>query len=95
MSNLYFIQSSIIGLAKIGDVVDYTEKVILIWLIYCVALSVVNVGKVKTNDGCWMKLTEQSLAKYCDKPTNQGYVLCDDNGTILIEPVEVCVYIII
>ena len=70
------------GFVKVGDEVDYDEKVILIlymYLICCVELNVVNIGKVTDEyDRCWMKLTEECLAKYCFQNVHashdQGYV---------------------
>ena len=46
-----------------------------------------------TEAGRWVKLTEDSLAKYCDKPTAVGYALCysDAAKKLLLEDVEVCV----
>jgi len=48
---------------------------------------------VTTEAGRWVKLTEDSLAKYCDKPTAEGYALCysDAAKKLLLEEVEVCV----
>ena len=46
-----------------------------------------------TEAGRWVKLTEDSLAKYCEKPTAEGYALCysDAAKKLLLEDVEVCV----
>ena len=38
--------------------------------------SIVIDGKVTNDAGRWVKLTEESLAQYCDKPTAVGYALC-------------------
>ena len=45
-----------------------------------------------TEAGRWIKLTEESLAKFCDKPTAMGYALCysDAAKKLLLEDVEVC-----
>ena len=42
-----------------------------------------------------MKLTEECLAKYCNKPTNQGYVFCYSDAAItkLIKCKKVCLYV--
>lgn len=50
------------------------------------------VYKVTNEAGRWIKLTEESLAKYCDKPTAEGYALCysDAAKKTLLEDEEVC-----
>ena len=54
-------------------------------------LSVV-VGKVTNDAGRWVKLAEESLAQYCDKPTAVEYPLCysDAAKKTCLEGEEVC-----
>ena len=56
-------------------------------------LSVVVVGKVTNDAGRWVKLAEESLAQYCDKPTAVGYALCysDAAKKTFLEDEEVCI----
>ena len=58
-------------------------------------LSVVIVGKVTNDAGRWVKLAEESLAQYCDKPTAVGYALCysDAAKKTFLEDEEVCMYL--
>ena len=45
-----------------------------------VGLNNVNyVGKVKNDDGHWLKLSKDTLAKCCNETATQGYVLYPDD----------------
>ena len=60
--------------------------------------SIIIDGQVTNDAGRWVKLTEESLAQYCDKPTAVGYALCysDAAKKTFLEDEEVsmcaCVY---